>query len=363
MIGGKPALGVNVPWLGDSYGHDFGRNASYPDWPADFDWWRTDRLFALLRSRGIVLLRCWLFEDAEGLLVDERGQVTGVDPLFLENLAAFVRLADKWGMLVLWTLLDANSVRRRPDMTTRAILTDPLAAQRFIDKALDVVLPVIVRVAWAIDLCNEPEAIVAGGLGNGTGLGFDWWAVTPQLALLCHAVRHRRARLAVTVGSGFQEHRCLAAGRYDGLPLDMLSYHAHAHGADTVLPPASDISASSPVILGELGWPMPGGWPKNRDSWEKCQLRLTERMKQAITAGYSAIFLWFISDIVGNGDTLVNAGDVGRPLELVAPFQASGSIAAADEIVPFPTLWQRQATDLAGCDGQAPDPHHLIGST
>lgn len=329
-----PAIGVNLPWLGTAYGHDLGRNQAYPDWPAEFDWWRADRLLALLKSRGVSLLRCWLFEDGEGLMFDDRAIVTGLDSQFLENLGAFARLADRWGMRIFWTLLDANGPRRRNDIVTRAILTCPDATEAFIAHALDPVLHTIARTAWAIDLCNEPEAIVSGHLGNGTALGFDWWHVTPQLAMLCHAVRKRRGSLAVSVGSGFHDQRCIAAGLYEGLALDALSFHSHAH--DAALPPPAALSDSVPVLLGELGWPLPGEWDRDFACWECAQRRLVDRMKQAITAGYPAIFLWFVSDIVGNADSLVCDGHVSRALELLRPFQASGVIARVGDVTTLP---------------------------
>lgn len=352
MSGAAPFIGVNLPWLGDAYGHDLGHNRAHPGWPAQFDPWRVERLFELLQSRGIALLRFWLFEDGEGLLYDEHDQVIGLDRVFCENLHHFIGLARRWRMRVFWTLLDANSLRRRNDMVTRHILATTEGAAAFIANALLPVLYDIAQVAWAIDLCNEPEAMVSGHLGNGSGLGFDWWDLMPQLAMLAQAIREHCGELPVTVGSGFHEHHCLAAGRYTGLGLDALSYHAHAH--EGPIAPAHELSRDLPVIIGELGWPLPGHWAHEPSSWERAQQRLSGRMKLAVEAGYAAIFLWLLSDAEGNAESLVWDGNVGRPLELVRPFQASGTLAVPETVSILPSHRVRSgAQDLgrrAGCN-------------
>jgi hypothetical protein len=132
----RAIVGANMPWIGDAYGHDLGRNQAHPDWPVEFDPDRLSKLFAVLREFGVRHVRLWLFEDAEGLLCTGEGLVDGLDQAFLDNLRVVALLAEQHDMRIYWTLLDANSLRRRPDMITRRILSQDDAASVFFDKAV-----------------------------------------------------------------------------------------------------------------------------------------------------------------------------------------------------------------------------------
>jgi hypothetical protein len=317
MSGGATRIGVNIPWLGVAYGHDLGRNQAYPDWPAAFDPTQAAGLFDVVAAHGLRHIRFWLFEDGEGLLYDADGFVIGLDPTFLANLTTLVMLAAERRLRIYWVLLDANSVRRRPDIVTRLALCDQAHTRALLEHAIAPLLPVIAGVASAIEICNEPEAVVRGDLGNGTGLGFKWFNLLPQLNLLADGVRAVLPGVRVTIGSGFRDHACIAAGLYDEARVDTLDFHLHSHGAAP--PPAADITERRPVLIGELGWPCPGGWEGDRDGWERVQLRLANRLDQLAQHGFVAIFLWFLSDMASTDpNSLVYCGEAGAALQRAA---------------------------------------------
>jgi hypothetical protein len=63
----------------------------------------------------IRLVRIWLFENGEGILHDEHGLPMDVEPKFEANLRTLIELLRRHQIRAYWTLLDANSVRRRAD--------------------------------------------------------------------------------------------------------------------------------------------------------------------------------------------------------------------------------------------------------
>jgi hypothetical protein len=326
----RAIVGANMPWIGDAYGHDLGRNQAHPDWPVEFDPDRVSKLFAVLREFGVRHVRLWLFEDAEGLLCTGEGLVDGLDRAFLDNLRAVALLAERHDIRIYWTLLDANSLRRRPDMITRRVLSQDDAASVFFDKAVAPILPIIAPSAWALDLCNEPEAIVRGNLGNKTALGFRWWDVAARLNLLADRIRRERPELAILTGSGFQDHRSIEAGQYAGLRLDGLDYHLHAHMG--VVRDADQLSTDRPVVIGELGWPTPDSWPRDRSSWIEVQTRLAGRLRHVVERGPAAIYLWFLTDLDSDDPgSLVYRGEAGAALHAVHDLQRQGAVASEAE--------------------------------
>jgi hypothetical protein len=282
-----------------------------------------------LKSAGVSHIRYWLFEDGEGIIYDEQGYAIGVDNQFMSNLKTFVVLAQEYEMQVYWVLLDANSVRRRADMVTRLVLRAPGHAAQFWRSVVAVVLDEIVKVAWAIDLCNEPEAIIAGSLGNGTGLGFEWHDIVPSLNTLADSIREANSGIALTVGSGFHDHCCHLAGNYRHLRLDAYDFHFHSH--DGSIAPAECVSQDRPVIIGELGWPVPHEWESGPVPWRRSQDALTARTHEAIAQRMAAIFLWAV-DYPDRQDShsLIYRNEHGNALLAVRRLQYRGLVDAGD---------------------------------
>jgi hypothetical protein len=295
-------IGVNLPWLEGAYGHDLGINQSCPEWPIAFDPAKLDPVLDCFSSFGLTLLRTWICEQGEGLHYNDDHLVTGVDSAFLENLEGLAILLQRRGFLVYWTLLDANAPYRNADFVTLRILTDRSAMEAFCDRVLPAIIPLIRGSAWAIDLCNEPEAIVRGRFGNGTQQGVDWSAVVPNLTLLADRVRALAPGIRISVGSGFTEQvnwRDNRAFFEFGLKLDFLDYHSYKKGS--VIAPhtacLNDMTCDMSVVLGELGYQVPAPLRGDHAAWQRGQRELSAKLHRAANLGYKAAFLWFASDM------------------------------------------------------------------
>src|SRR5262249_45448748 len=119
---------------------------------------------------------------------------------------------------------------------------------------------------------------------------FDWHDIVPSLNVLADSIRQANPDIALTVGSGFQDHHCHVIGHYRQLRLDACDFHFHSH--DGSIAPAECVSEECPVILGELGWPIPLGWEKGPEAWRRAQDHLTARTYEAIAQRMTAVFLW-----------------------------------------------------------------------
>ena len=302
---GAPLVGANLPWLGGWYGHDLGRNQAFPDWPScDVDR-LAPRLLGMLADLGIRLVRVWLFESGEGLCYGDDQRVSGLDPTFLRNLDVLVAAAAERDVRVYWTLIDANSVRRSSDPVTRSILIDPEKARAFCEIAVRPVLARVREVTWAVDLCNEPEAVVHGQTGNKTGLGFEWWTIRDSLVVLRETVNDVLPGVRTAVGSGFQGQQNVEAGIYRDLDLgtDLVDFHSYGHAPsdaldseDGELVHAAGLPGEKPVVIGELGVLVPHERSHSPDVWRDAQQALVRRLHQGMSCGYEAIFLWYVSD-------------------------------------------------------------------
>jgi hypothetical protein len=285
-------IGVNLPWFGGAYGHDLGRNQAYPDWPVWYDSGRVDEILGFLSTSGIRLVRIWLFEEGEGLEQELR-----VDDLFLGNLGDLARRIRSAGMQVYWTLFDANATRRQFDRITASILTEPAAAEEFTSHALSAIAPIIQDVAWAIDLCNEPEAIG------------KWSKVGAPLRILREGVANFLPGARVSLGSGHRNHHHIR--RLD-LSLDFFDLHYYVEQA-LACPRAERFE--TPVVLGEFGCLVNEQDRSSEQAWATAQARLAESLAELPGLGYEAAFLWYLNTPESEDATaLVFRGQVGAAL-------------------------------------------------
>jgi len=287
-------IGVNLPWFGGAYGHDLGTNRAYPDWPVWYDSGKVSELLEFVSSFGIRLVRIWLFEEGEG--IDAEGRI---DEIFLRNLGDLVARIRTAGIQVYWTLFDANGARGQRDLITTRILTEPDATQQFAAHALTTIAPVIRDVAWAIDLCNEPEAIVTGKTGNWTRSGWKWSALKPSLALLRESVASLLPGVRVSIGSGYHNHHNIADGIYDRLDLNLDFFDFHLYtlvGQALACPRRIEISSVVPVVLGEMGCVIPDHDRGSEQTWTNSQTDLAAHMEAVRELGYMAVFPWYINE-------------------------------------------------------------------
>lgn len=304
-------IGVNIAWFGGAYGHDLGKNQAYPGWPIWYNGAGVDELLGILKSYGVRLARVWLFEEGEGLVYGNDDAI-GLDEQFLTNLDDLVRRVASAGMQVYWTLFDANRAGAGADRITAPVLSDPLQARVFAENVLPIVLPRIQQVAWAIDLCNEPEAIVAEQSGNRTSTGWTWAAIQPSLLVLRDSVRRISPGVPVSIGSGWHNDENVAKGIYERLNLNLDFYDYHQYSSDGESPSDLPRRLTKPVVIGEIGCV---ARESSDAEWERVQACIVKSIEDLSLLGYRAAFLWYLSDPqAGDAMSLVYRNRIGAAL-------------------------------------------------
>ena len=194
-------LGVNTPTtLSGDYGHDLAPNPRFPTWPCTFDPMHAYRALIEASELGFRAVRIWLCENAEGIVVDDTGAVTGVHDQLLESLEIIQEAARLHGIKLYPCLLDGNAWAREQDAITGEILSNTAQTQRF---AKHVVRPIVraldPEVVIAVDIVNEPETCTAACMQGSELAPIPWSHLGASIRTVGDALRSERD-LLVTAG-------------------------------------------------------------------------------------------------------------------------------------------------------------------
>jgi hypothetical protein len=237
--------GINYPWTvfqgRPNYGCDFGRNRwhSHAGVTAHLGEVRAD--FDTMASAGIDVVRWFVFTDGRGgIEFAANGELSGLDPLFFDDMDAALEVASATNVRLCLVLLDFDWL----DDPVRRVA---LESRAFHDRVLD---PLLDRygtseVIHSYDVINEP----------------DWkpeWPVTHLRAFAGEASRriHERSRSLVTLGGG----RVRGAREWDDAAygLDFVQIHSYPDVRyqdrdETVFGrTAADFGLTKPLLIGEF---------------------------------------------------------------------------------------------------------------
>ena len=278
--------GVNLPVLRGAYGHDLAHSPKRPEWGFEITPMLGYRYLAICRVLGFGLVRIWLCENGEGVLLDDRGRITGVDPDLLNAVHTLQHGAGVGGMRIYWSLLDANAWQHDRCDVTRSVASDPEQAARFADLVAaplaDAMDPSTV---FALEVFNEPETLSTEVLGED---GLPWEDLVRSIRTVRSALRSAQPDLPVTAGC---QAIFLPGLACDGaLPVDAVDLHVyHPTGG---LPARADLPVDigdRPLWAGECGTSHEAA-----DSEETGYL--VNYLFNARTLGYDAAFLWKLEE-------------------------------------------------------------------
>lgn len=282
-------MGVNVPYFYGDYGHDLAPNPRFPEWPHRFEPMSAYGPLIEARELGFGAVRTWLCENAEGIVVDAGGRVTGVHPDLIEAVKVLQEAAHLHGLVLYFCLLDGNAWAREGDHVTRSILADPDQAARF---AEHVVAPLAraldQEVVLGLDVVNEPESSTAECIESKDIEPVPWESIGRAIRLAKNAALAERD-LVVTAGT---MHVFLPKLLRSGAEINAVDVHVyHPNGG---LPSRDDLVAyvggeallppHMPLLGGELGIP--------KDEAGADERALVNYVHNAARLGYAAAFLW-----------------------------------------------------------------------
>jgi len=234
-------------------------------WQPRFSERECETIFANLEKMGCPLVRIWAFERQEGLMftrdlsTDSRypyHEVTGLDPVFLENCRTIMKKANEHHVKVYWSLLN-HLIREEQGGRHMRIITDAKVRASYINNAAVPFLKEFGKdpAFWAVDIINEAEGAITGleALSGSLRLkgGCSWKEMRAFIRACADAFHAAVPGIQVTSTSGWHEEASLKAGRFSGLGLDFYDWHSYKD--NPVLPAASDLGLDKPVILGECG--------------------------------------------------------------------------------------------------------------
>lgn len=246
------AFGVNLPWLGGQYDHDFGKNEvmgydfrTYDDKQSKAN---LDAYFRDIRDMGAHVVRLWLFERFEGLQFDSNGNVKGIDDGFIKNIADVLNVAEKYNLYLYLCLMDTwgvsvHSQQHLPRLD--AIIASEGVRRSYIDNAVKALVSdtrLKTNRIFAIDVMNEPEGMYSSIWRR----SIEWTDVIKFINECSKAVQSVNIRTSC----GFQHYHTLLEVK-DNLALDFYDYHEYNDDGELV--PYQNLTLNKPCIIGECG--------------------------------------------------------------------------------------------------------------
>lgn len=243
-------VGYNEAWFNTGYGTDLTTN---------FDVAVVTRTFDGILAAGGHIVRLWLFEFLEGLVLGPGvPQLRGIDPTLLDNLELVLDEARARGLWIYLTALEGNEMQTIPERRDFYwnLLNNVYGEGDAYNEL--VLAPLLERldahrdVVWGFDLMNEIEAPRSVSLWSDPIGGPRAW-----IQRTTAFVKSRAPWLRVTSTAGWSTSQWdIASGLFSGLGLDFYDLHVYSDsgsydGATAVCDRAA--ADGVPVVLGEFG--------------------------------------------------------------------------------------------------------------
>lgn len=281
------ALGVNLAWLDDQYGHDFGINEIMKHSSRAYDEQQhrdnIDAYFKDISLMGARIVRMYVFEGFEGLNFNQDNSVVGIDDALINNMAELLQIAKKYGLYLYICLIDPWSVSAHAQEHLQ-ILNNIIAKEDVRKSFIDTALKLFVSDSrlkgdriFAIDVMNEPEGMYTS----------VWRADIEQQDVLnfireCAVAIHENSDYKVSCS--FQQYQTLMDSKDALNELDFYDYHEY--NDDGKLIPYSNLDLKKPCIIGACG-------QKHEAFNDKIQNNaVQEFLKNSWKNGYAGCLIW-----------------------------------------------------------------------
>jgi hypothetical protein len=288
--------GANLAWLDGAYDHDIGINPLHPEWGCAYNSAHMNQYLADMHTMGITVVRLWLNENKQGLLLDGSGNVTGLDSTFLNNLDNIIQLATQDGIHLYLTLNqgDADWVTNTVQQASYInIAVKPIAARYKGNQHI-----------FAYDVMNEIDGVVGAPDGN-HGSGATWAQAQAYITATVSAIHSADPGRLATCSTGWNQWYNL--GHFTGLGLDFYDYHDYEDAPS--FPTATSLGMDKPVYIGECG--------QATKYWDDAIQNTSEldALNSAWSGGYAGVGIWDY-EYPGSPDiySMVNTNGSWRPV-------------------------------------------------
>jgi Cellulase (glycosyl hydrolase family 5) len=288
--------GANLAWLDGQYDHDIGINPLHPQWGCYYNATHMNQYQGDMHTMGITVVRLWLNENKQGLLLDSHGNVTGLDSTFLNNLDNIIQIATQDGIFLYLTLNQGDA----------DWVTNTTQQASYINNA---VTPIAARYAgnpqiFAYDVMNEIDGVVGAPDGN-HGSGATWAQAQAYISATVSAIHSSDPGRLATCSTGWNQWYNLS--HFKGLGLDFYDYHDYEDTPS--FPTAASLDMDKPIYIGECGQATTN-W--NDSIQSTCELAA---LNSAWSGGYAGVGIWDY-EFPGSPDirSMVNTNGSWRPV-------------------------------------------------
>jgi len=269
FINGAFIKGANLPWLDGQYDHDIGTN-EVNGYLCAYNATHMNQYLASLHGMGITVVRLWLNENKQGLLLDASGNVTNLQSLFLTNLDNIVKIAGTNGVSLYLTLNQGDS----------DWVLNPTRQASYIKYA---VTPLATRYKgnpnlFGFDVMNEIDGVVQGD-------GATWTQARAYVSAAVSAIHTADSTRLATCSVGYVP-AWPELTELTGLGLDFYDFHDYEDVP--TFPNAASLGLDKPVFIGECG--QGAADTTYTDAVQSnCMLNF---LNQAARGGYAGVSIW-----------------------------------------------------------------------
>jgi len=314
-------IGVNACYLRGDYGHDLAVNPRFSDWPVSFDPMHAYAPFVEAKKIGFDAVRIWLCENAEGIVVDGSGAITGVHETLLDALQVLQEGAALHGLYLYPSLLDGNAWPREGDPITRSILEGGDQAARFAEHVVAPIARVLSpTLTLALEIVNEPETSSPECADTSERDPLSWEGIGRAIGLASESAR-AAAPHVITAGTG----QVFLPSLWNADPA-LTAVDVHIYHPEGGMPSKTELAerAGDPRILELPLFCGEAGIPKEDDAPPK---GLFNYVFNADRLGYDATFLWQLEgDLIDKSGKRRVTTDLGLDLAHVLAERRSGQV-------------------------------------
>jgi len=270
FINGAFIKGVNLPWQPNEYYNGLGNIPAFPSWGCSYSHSIMSSQLADLHNMGITVVRLWLHEADQGLVLNSNKNVTGLDPIFLSNLDDTVALAASNGISLYLTLLNTAGDWQDSNLQSfygseskhfYGYITNSLQQGMYLSNA---VIPLAKHYQgntniFAFDADNEIDGALSPSqpdVNQYTGAILTWQQARTYMSNVASAIHGADAKRLVSCSTGWNSYHNLS--HFKGLGLDFYDFHDYETTA--TFPSASSLGMDKPIYIGECGQPLETAW-------------------------------------------------------------------------------------------------------
>lgn len=302
--------GILIPWFySPGFGRDIGTNydSNYTDCKFDEGIVRAGLWNA--KAMGFDMVKLWLSEKMEGVVVDANGHIVGVDKLFIQNLECIFDIAEEYGLILGLTLVPHFDLSTSDSLIYARMMRfvqNPAITQEYLENWVTPVLNLASKYSniQLVEIYGEAEGDTEDSNWR-MDRGTTWQGMIRFARNVAAFVRKNFPQYPLAISSG--NYYDSLTQFYNPMELDYVGTDIYNPFGELKSP--KELKLNAPMMLGEYGTTTRCDQTTEKELYDLAALF----MNNAITMGYSAVFLWHPWDHLSEGLQLNDGNGDVRP--------------------------------------------------